>query len=561
DADLPVLEGKENGAEITVLKAMVEKGVARIKIKLRPKADTDLKTWKEKLAGIKDGTHTYKFGSNNPTATAEQKKKIAGVIAGKIKDTLTGLKKFAKVDAIEAALTKAAYNKDEQITFDVYKNVTENLWLKAECTGTKKYVKEFLKKDGEYFVIGSKCFCNRDISLTEFENILKKLRESESMSNTSSLFYADNCELDDKTNASLIKKLNETFKKFDVNTCIRKIHFLAQIYHETDRFKTTKEYNETGRYKPYIGRGLMQLTWKDGYARYKAYSGTDVVTDYEKVAKELELTVDTAGWFWKQGKELNPGSTWKVPTTSFSEYDKSTGKQYPKKEFTYEVDGVSKKYGTIDINLLADADYIDTISWLVNGGGNGRTERREYLKEIKKIFKYPEDCTNAKAKSNSTVTIHFDGETALASGISQRTRTILEEVGEASKNYDIYITSTARTPADQARIMYDNTVRTGAAAQKVIYANAGDQVIDVYTAGVNAGKSQADIIQDMENKINEIGPSSVSKHLANPAVMNTFDVSISRLTNPNDFKTTMKTRAELHQLLDENACYHIEINQ
>jgi GH24 family phage-related lysozyme (muramidase)/murein DD-endopeptidase MepM/ murein hydrolase activator NlpD len=156
DADIPVTEAKENGVELTTIKATVENGIAKVKIKLRPKADEDLKTWKEKLAGIKDGTHTYKFGSDgNNTATAEQKKKIAGIIASKIKATLSGLRKFAKVDAIEKVLTKEVYNKDEQITFDVYKTVTEYLWLKAECQGdTKKHEGEFLKRDGEYFVVG-----------------------------------------------------------------------------------------------------------------------------------------------------------------------------------------------------------------------------------------------------------------------------------------------------------------------------------------------------------------------------------------------------------------------
>jgi GH24 family phage-related lysozyme (muramidase) len=156
DADLQVTEAKENGAELTTLKATVENGIAKVKVKLRPKADTDLATWKEKLAGIKDGTYTYKFGSNdNNTLTAEQKKKIAGIIAGKIKATLAGQKKFAKVDAIEKALTNQVYSKDEQITFDVYKSVTENLWLKAECQGdTKKHEGEFLKRDMEYFVVG-----------------------------------------------------------------------------------------------------------------------------------------------------------------------------------------------------------------------------------------------------------------------------------------------------------------------------------------------------------------------------------------------------------------------
>ncbi|WP_370901143.1 glycoside hydrolase family 19 protein [Chryseobacterium gossypii] len=564
DTDLPVLEAKENGNEITTLKAVVQNNLAKVKIKLRPKSDETLATWKEKLSGIKDGTHTYIFGGNNNTATAEQNKKIAGIIADKVKADLSAQKKYVKAEDIEKVLTQQTYKKGDQITFDVYKNVIEYLWLKAECRGNiKKHEGEFLKKEGAYFIVGKRCFCNRDITLVEFEDILKQLRESESIPNTWSIFTADNCNLDDKTNESFVKKLNEIFTKYEINTCIRKIHFLAQIYHETDRLQTTKEYNGKDSYKPYVGRGLMQLTWKDNYAGYKAYSGIDVVTDYEKVAEELNLAVDSAGWFWKQGKMLNPGTTWTISKTSFSEYDGSTGKQYPKEEFSYEIDGKTKKYGAVNINLLADADYIDTVSWLVNGGDNGRMERRNYLKKIKKIFKYPEECANAGTVStgNNNVNIHFEGDTASADNISQRTRTILEEVGTASKNYDIYITSTARTPADQARIMYDNIQRTGAAVQKSIYANPGDQVIDVYTAGINAKKSEQEIIADMEAKINELGPSTVSKHLADPNVMNTFDVSIRRLSNPNDFKTEMQKRTELHQLLDENGAYHIEISQ
>jgi predicted chitinase len=397
-ANLPVLEAKENGAEITALKAIVEAGIAKVKIKLRPKADTDLATWKEKLAGIKDGTHTYTFGSNNATGTVAQKKSVGGVIAGRIKDKLTELKKFAKIDIIEAALTKAFYNKDEQITFDVFKTATEYLWLKAECQGdTKKHEKEFLKKDGEYFEIGkNKCSCNRDITEVELDIILKKIRGSED----TTIFNADNCNLDDKSKKSFMTELNKTLKKYEINTCIRKVHFLAQIYHETDRLRTTLEYASGNAYNPdaredastngntepgdgpkYRGRGLMQLTWKNNYKLYKGFSGTDVVTNYATVSDELKIAVDSAGWYFKQGKKLNSGNSWTVPETSFSTFDGSTGKQFNKTTYTY--DGTS--YAAVDINLLADLDYIDTISWLINGGGNGRTERREYLKRLKEI--------------------------------------------------------------------------------------------------------------------------------------------------------------------------------
>ncbi|QYS89198.1 hypothetical protein [Flavobacterium davisii] len=146
-ADLPVQEAKKEGAELTTLKATVEKGEAKIKIKLRPKSDEDLKKWKEKLAGIKDGQYTYTFGGKNDTSTDAKKKTVAGVIIKKIKDELAKNKKFSKAEDIVKSLANTSYDKGEKITFDTYKVPTEYLWLQAECQGNvKKHEGEFLKK-------------------------------------------------------------------------------------------------------------------------------------------------------------------------------------------------------------------------------------------------------------------------------------------------------------------------------------------------------------------------------------------------------------------------------
>lgn len=63
--------------------------------------------------------------------------------------------------------------------------------------------------------------------------------------------------------------------------------------------------------------------------------------------------------------------------------------------------------------------------------------------------------------------------------LSTKTKKILKEVGKFSGNYDIYITSTARTPYDQARIMYDNC-KSDLAEQRRTNAPPGQKVIDVY---------------------------------------------------------------------------------
>ncbi|MBZ4043833.1 glycoside hydrolase family 24 protein [Flavobacterium hibisci] len=170
DAAVPVLEAKEDGAELTTLKATVENGIAKVKVKLRPKADEDLKVWKEKLLkGKKEETYTYTFKSEKTTITDDNKNKFAGIILknakeGKQGNTKIATGKTAFADDVEKALVSKDYISGDTISFDIYKTQAESLWLKAECQGeTVKHEKEFLKRDGEYFVIGKKCECEARI--------------------------------------------------------------------------------------------------------------------------------------------------------------------------------------------------------------------------------------------------------------------------------------------------------------------------------------------------------------------------------------------------------------
>ena len=306
------------GTEKSEFKGTIKDGLVKIPVHLRPKSDEDLKKWKEKLAkGKEDGVYTYKFGGINNITDEKKKKQVATVILQNIKKENPQNPKLADgkvafLDDIEKALEIRNYTGIDSVKFKVFKKERELLYLQVKAQGTKQHDEKFLNKEGAYFEVGKKCFCNRGITTAEFNEILKKLRDSEKVSNTTSLFYAKNCNLDDKSNESFVLKLNETFEKFGINTCIRKIHFLAQVYHETDKFQTTKEYGGKDSYKPYVGRGLMQLTWESNYKIYKSYSNVDVVTDYEKVAEELFLTVDSAGWYWKQGKVLSVGERWKA---------------------------------------------------------------------------------------------------------------------------------------------------------------------------------------------------------------------------------------------------------
>ncbi|MEL1255879.1 hypothetical protein AAEO57_18945 [Flavobacterium sp. DGU38] len=220
DADLTVLEAKENGEELTILKATVENGIAKVKVKLRPKADEDLKIWKEKLLkGKKEEAYTYTFKSEETTITVDNKKQFAAIILKNAKEGKQGNTKIAAgktvfVDDVEKALQNGTYGRGATISFDTYKTQAESLWLKAECQGdTVKHEGEFLKRDGEYFVIGKgKCIRCGILTLDELDLIFTSATKAKK--------------------EELMNAFNLANGKFGLNTCQQKAHFFAQVREE-----------------------------------------------------------------------------------------------------------------------------------------------------------------------------------------------------------------------------------------------------------------------------------------------------------------------------------------
>uniref|UniRef100_UPI00359F371F glycoside hydrolase family 19 n=1 Tax=Glaesserella sp. TaxID=2094731 RepID=UPI00359F371F len=239
----------------------------------------------------------------------------------------------------------------------------------------------------------STCFCHRDFTVEEVKNIIHSLRDSEPNVKKSlgySLFSAKNCQIP-KTEATyekLTKELNLAMRKYEINTCIRKIHFLAQCYHESGHFSTSQEfgsleYLKNKFYYPYIGRGLIQLTHSGekigeiGYKQYFEYIGrSDYSTNYSLLNQDLHLAVDASGYFWKRGKLLGSGNVLKA------KYPNSNGEKnnYPKTKLS--------THTTVDINLVADDDNTHQVTYLVNGGQYAINERIAYVNELKRIFNY-----------------------------------------------------------------------------------------------------------------------------------------------------------------------------
>lgn len=141
----------------------------------------------------------------------------------------------------------------------------------------------------------------------------------------------------------------------------------------------------------------------------------------------------------------------------------------------------------------------------------------------------------------------------------------LKKIAKASNNPKVYITSVVRSAREQAEIMYSQTVKYGTEKQYKLYGTYGDQIIRVYETEIKKGSTSTTIIDEMEKKINEIGPSKVSNHCGDYTVKNVFDVSASRLNNPKDFlaEANKLVGTEVAKLLNESdrSCYHFEIKQ
>ncbi len=357
----------------------------------------------------KDKLYTYAKMELVDTETTTNAEGVEVVTGGKNKLTIVfdeALKgKKIQIEPFRGAPdlnNKKAYVKITAVhDYKVKEEDTTKLWLQTQCDDSKEGEKEKNFLTGEYFELSANCFCDRNLTEKEVKDIIIKLRKSESSvysgNNKEKLFWKSNCNLpqSEKTFKKFTEQLNNVFTEYNINTCKRRMHFLAQVYHETDRFRTTKEYATSASYAPYFGRGLMQLTWKINYKRYKSYSGKDCIADNEIIANNLENAFDSAGWFWKQGKGLSVGVTWSAPSSAPS-YVTSKKPNYNKTTISYTEGTTTKKYGTVNLNLIADDDYVDVISYLVNGGSNGLTERQDYLTELKKIFEYEIKCKNKK---------------------------------------------------------------------------------------------------------------------------------------------------------------------
>jgi len=152
-----------------------------------------------------------------------------------------------------------------------------------------------------------------------------------------------------------VEPINSTLAEFSINTPDRAAAFLAQLGHESGQFRYMAELasgaayegrddlgnTEPGDGRKFKGHGPIQITGRTNHqACSLALYGDERLLDTPELLEQPEDGCRAAGWFWK----------------------------------------------TRGLNMLADDGDFDRITKRINGGQNGRDDRRALWEIAKKVI-------------------------------------------------------------------------------------------------------------------------------------------------------------------------------
>jgi hypothetical protein len=158
---------------------------------------------------------------------------------------------------------------------------------------------------------------------------------------------------------------------------------------------------------------------------------------------------------------------------------------------------------------------------------------------IQDIESYPaNDPCSPPVTAQPNVNVNIQPNVVISDNAVNKLKAILASAGLTQAT----ISSGRRSPARQAQVMYDLIVNRGVGYAKSLYGINGDRVIDVYCQLSDAGGSNQNIISEMTNKINALGPSNVSKHCSR--THDTFDVPPSSIDDNNAFARALHEAAD-----------------
>jgi putative chitinase len=154
---------------------------------------------------------------------------------------------------------------------------------------------------------------------------------------------------------TFLEPIKRVMEKYEINTPLRMVHFLAQLAHESGSLRYKEEIasgaayegrrdlgnTQSGDGRKFKGHGLIQITGRANHTEYAEFVGDpDLIVHPERMGAEPDHSVGAAGWFWMKKK----------------------------------------------LNAYADNDDVLTITKRINGGTNGLQDRKNYLAIGKRVL-------------------------------------------------------------------------------------------------------------------------------------------------------------------------------
>lgn len=167
----------------------------------------------------------------------------------------------------------------------------------------------------------------------------------------------------------LVEWINKTCPKYEIDSAQELSHFLAQACHESDHFKTTREYASGSAYEGrkdlgnifkgdgpmFRGRGIFQITGRSNYLSLGIKKGDRMIfIEHPELLETPEYAIWSACEYWKGHK--------------FNDIANMGDDSLLKKKY----------HGTI-----IDISPVEYISISINGGYNGMEERKKFYERAK----------------------------------------------------------------------------------------------------------------------------------------------------------------------------------
>lgn len=174
-----------------------------------------------------------------------------------------------------------------------------------------------------------------------------------------------------------------------------------------------------------------------------------------------------------------------------------------------------------------------------------------------------------QGSSVNDVNIQYGAEVN-TSLISDYTIRVVKSIFSQAGITSILVTSAARTPKEQARVMFENLEK----GRRISYKAPGQAVEQVYDTEKASGTNSNQIKTDMETKISSFPSGSVSRHTIDPVIYNVLDIAPNALRPANKtqiLEQVLAANTGVNQFLDQflgprpnlgnDPAYHLSIPQ